>query len=116
MYIVYILYKLALCKKAIIQPTVRTAIIGSHKPRFRTQSLSSLPTAEPPVCFHLYRTLIREYHVLDIVVQVCCSVLQPLGFVSIADKLAVHALAVRPSQGGVTSQNRSPGHVEPTIR
>ena len=103
-------------KKSIIQATVRPFNIGSHKPRFRSRSLSSLPTTKPPVCLHLNCALIREYHVLEVVVQVCCSILQSLGFVSIPDKLAVRAPAIRPSQGGATSQNRSPGHVEPAIR
>ena len=51
---------------------------------FWTLSLSSLPTTEPPMRFKLDCAFIREYHILEIVVQIRCSVLQALAFVSLA--------------------------------
>jgi hypothetical protein len=45
-------------------------------------SLSSLSTTEPPVHFQLDYAFIREYHVLEIVVQICCSVLQVLALLT----------------------------------
>ena len=87
----------------------------AHKPRFWTWGFSFLPTAKLSVCFHLNCAFIGKYHVLERVVQVRTSIVQPLRLVGLSYELAVGASTVGPAQRAPTAQDCSQRNVVPVI-